>query len=231
MLFRKRWRQRRWRLLLALRIVMMCLATTAAVLLLEMIDETVGSQTDTLQKSEAALSSPPPLEAKIEGRTDAAIITEALSQPGQDLSHLPLVELQPPYLSVDGSTLMWGDRQLRFHGIDGPSAIQVCMDEVGQRWACGLQARAALHNLLAGRSLICAPRMSGQGQDLTAVCRLTSPGMTEEGISIARELVRRGWARPSDPADGYFTEAEAAARKDRAGLWRGDWTFVPTASR
>jgi endonuclease YncB( thermonuclease family) len=55
--------------------------------------------------------------------------------------------------------------------------------------------------------------------------------MTEEGVSIARELVRRGWARPSDPDDGFFTDAEAAARKDRAGLWRGDWTLVPTGSQ
>ena len=210
---------------------MMCLAATAAVLLLEMIDEMVGAQTGSLTQSEAASSPRPPLESKIEGRMDAAIVTEALSQPGQDLSHLALVELQPPFLSVDGSTLMWGDRQLRFHGIDGPSAIQVCMDESGRRWACGLQARAALHNVLAGRSLMCAPRMSGQRQDLTAVCTLTGPGMTAEGVPIARELVRRGWARPSDPQDGDLVDAEAAARKERAGLWRGDWTLLPTGSR
>jgi endonuclease YncB( thermonuclease family) len=231
MLFRKHWRQRRWRLLLAVRIMMMCLAATAAVLLLEIVDETIGFQTVSVPQPGAALSPPPPLEAKIEGRTDAAIVTEALSQPGQDLSHLPSVELQPPFLSVDGSTLMWGDRQLRFHGIDGPSATQVCMDESGRRWACGLQARAALHNLLAGRSLICAPRMSGQGQDFTAVCMLARPGMAEEGVSIARELVRLGWARPSNHGDGFLVDAVAAARKERAGLWRGDWTLVPTGSR
>ena len=46
---------------------------------------------------------PPTASAKIEDRTDAAVVAASRSISGGDLSHLPPVELLPPLLSIDGT--------------------------------------------------------------------------------------------------------------------------------
>ncbi len=214
----------------AVRIMMMCLASTAAVLFLEILDKTAPRRDLSLPSTEVA-PSVSRLPAKIEARTEAALIGEVLSQPEHNLSHFSPIELHPPFISVDVLTLRWGDQQLRFDGIDGPNATEVCLDELGHRWACGLQARVAIHNLLAGHYVICTPVASGPAQHMTATYKVTRPDMTGDGLSVERQLVRFGWARPSSASDERFGEALAEARRERAGLWRGGWTTVPSGVR
>lgn len=135
------------------------------------------------------------------------------------------LSLAPPYISRDGTTLMQGARQLKFHGIEGPRASEVCLDEEGKRWACGLQARAALHNLLAGGSLTCTPQLALGSGNVSVSC-LVKNTVDGSAKDVAQALVGRGWARPAVPG-AVLDEALAAAQRERAGLWRGDWTVSP----
>ena len=47
------------------------------------------------------------------------------------------------------------------------------------------------------------------------------------GDDVGAALVRNGWARPGP--DAYDAEV-AEARRNRAGLWNGDWTIEPSQS-
>lgn len=221
--FRKRLRQRNGRLLLGLRLLMICLGATALVLLW---DGPEGSFPAEATRSTASPEESVPVKAeKFTDRTETALVAEALSQPGSDVSHLATLELSPPYISRDGTTLMQGARQLKFHGIEGPRASEVCLDEEGKRWACGLQARAALHNLLAGGSLTCTPQLALGSGNVSVSC-LVKNTVDGSAKDVAQALVGRGWARPAVPG-AVLDEALAAAQRERAGLWRGDWTVSP----
>lgn len=184
--------QRNGRLLLGLRLLMICLGATALVLLWEGLEGPFPAEAP---RSTASPEEPVPAKAeKFTDRTETALVAEALSQPGSDVSHLASFELGPPYISRDGTTLMQGARQLRFHGIEGPHAAEVCLDEQGGRWACGLQARAALHNLLAGGLLTCTPQLAlGNGNvSVSCLVKTTVDGSAKD---VAQALVGRGWAR------------------------------------
>ena len=133
--------------------------------------------------------------------------------------------LTAPFGSLDGTTLLHDGRRIRLAGIEGPSATETCLDTDGRRWSCGLQARAALHNMLAGQSLICRS-VSAEGYDaITADCRLASAAGEPER-DLAAVLVLAGWARPLG-RDSLADEREAAQSRG-FGLWRGGWTVHPS---
>lgn len=151
------------------------------------------------------------------------IVTAAL--PDRDAGPSPPVILTAPFTSLDGTTLMHEGRRIRLAGIEGPSATETCLDTEGRRWSCGLQARAALHNMLAGQSLSCRA-VSAEGHDaMTAECRLAS-SRGEPERDLAAVLVLAGWARPLQ-RDSLADEREAAQNR-RFGLWRGGWTVHPS---
>ncbi len=222
---RKRFRQRRWRLLVGLRLVMICLAATALVLVWEGLAEPDNSPPVLAAAPEVVTR----VTEKFDDRPQTAIAAEALSQSGGDVSHLPAFELAPPYVSLDGTTLVQGQRKLKLHGVEGPSATQVCLDEQGRRWACGLQARAALHNVLTGGSLSCQPRVALGRGDLTVSCSMRRSSAEKAPQDVARTLVALGWMRPTSLPAPDLEDALASARRERAGLWRGDWALSPVA--
>jgi len=43
----------------------------------------------------------------------------------------------------DGDTLTVDGTKFRLHGIDAPEFNQICLDEKGQEWNCGVAARDA----------------------------------------------------------------------------------------
>ena len=85
-------------------------------------------------------------------------------------------------------------------------------------WACGLQARAALNNVIQRKTLLCkASRTNGNGS-VQALC-------TADGVDVGAQLTAQGWARPAPGSpDAYAAEARDA-QQDRRGLWNGRWTF------
>lgn len=126
--------------------------------------------------------------------------------------------------SIDGASFRDGERIVRLAGVEAPRAHDVCLDGE-ERWSCGLQARAALHNTVANRSLTCQPRDLSADGGITAECRLEAGGMLPTG-DLARLLVRQGWARPiPDSTAALFADTDKA-KAAGAGLWRGDRHIV-----
>lgn len=225
-------RQRGWWLHQCLRLMIICLVAVAIVFVWEAL-EADGQKTTPL----AGVARQPVAEAspvvdaprKFEDRTRIAVVAaEALERLGADVSHLQAVELGAPYTSIDGTTLLRNGKRLRIDAIEGPRAADICVDDQGLRWACGLQARAALHNVLAGAVLTCMPRLALGDGDMTVSCLVkpSSPG----GVArdMATELVVRGWARPLATTDIGLGSALDRARAAKAGLWRGNWALAPT---
>lgn len=226
--FRRGLRQRGGRLRLGLRLAMMCLATTAVVLVWEFSEQAVDRSVAPVSPK---MDVPVQPQQKFADRTTISILSEALERPGGDVSHLSPYELSPPYQSIDGTTLLRGDQKIRFDGVEGPRSTDVCIDEQDRRWACGLQARAALHNLLASRVLICKPRRALGNGDIAASCEIKRSSSDDTAEDVATALVAAGWARPVANASRQLTDALEAARSQKAGLWRGDWTSSPRSDQ
>lgn len=119
----------------------------------------------------------------------------------------------PPYI-VESGLVFRSERgtRTRLAGLVGPAREAVCLDEQGQLWACGLQARAALLQVVGQSELACTP-VQLSDELVAATC-------AADGQDIGRELVQRGFARPaSETRDAAMDEARTARR----GLWNGGW--------
>jgi len=117
--------------------------------------------------------------------------------------------------AVDGDTLHAGTQRIRLIGIDAPEKDQTCRDARGQAYACGAAAAERLAALVAQGKVACA----GQGHDrygrTLAVC--SAGGVAD----IGGALVREGYAVSFMDRNGRYAAAEAAARDEGRGLWRG----------
>ncbi len=58
----------------------------------------------------------------------------------------------------DGDSLTLGNARYRLHDIDAPELDQVCLDENGGVWACGIQARDRLKEFIGGVRSIATTR-------------------------------------------------------------------------
>ena len=133
----------------------------------------------------------------------AFLIVELEKSGSQNISGNPLV--------IDGDSLILKDRKLRLLGIDAPELAQKCTAD-GQQWPCGRQARAQLRAKINGALVMCTTWGEDRYQRLLATC---STG----DLELNAWLVRQGWAVDYG---GYGAE-EAEARRNRAGIWRGDF--------
>jgi endonuclease YncB( thermonuclease family) len=117
----------------------------------------------------------------------------------------------------DGDTLTLHGTKYRLDGIDAPEFNQVCLDEKGQEWNCGLAARDALFKLIEN----CAVQCEDKGPD--KVYRDRRIGIcTFESMQLNKWLVREGWAVNFEPyAKGRFLRDQADAAKNRRGIWKG----------
>lgn len=221
-------RMRRW----LLRRDYVALATQMAISLLILLlvalasggrqDDGPLSEERTLRRDEQpqAVAQPERSEAAVAVASQAPVAKPA--EP--DRAPIAAFEMTGPFLSVDGTSLRRGDGVVSIDRIEGPRADDICEDAGGTLWACGLHARAALHNLLAGRDLVCTPKRVVVSGTIAADCRFKAPdGAVSD--DIAASLVRLGWARPVSDGTGQLAAEEEAARREAAGLWRGGWTI------
>jgi endonuclease YncB( thermonuclease family) len=116
----------------------------------------------------------------------------------------------------DGDTLTFDGTKYRLHGIDAPEFNQICLDEKGQEWKCGLAARDALAKLIANRTFRCEDK----GPD-TVYHRRIGICFVED-MELNEWLVREGWALNFEPyAKGRYLAAQRDAAKNRRGIWKG----------
>lgn len=117
-------------------------------------------------------------------------------------------------LAIDRAT---GETTVRLYGIDAPEGRQTCRRN-GAEWACGDAASRRLRELVERHTVTCEQKdVDGYGR-VVAVC---SAGGRDVGEAMVRSGMALAYRRFSDD----YVPAEDAARRERAGLWQGE--FVP----
>jgi len=120
----------------------------------------------------------------------------------------------------DGHSLTLGNARYRLHGIDAPELDQVCLDESGGVWACGIQARERLKEFIGGRQVHCDDK--GPDPSLPQRRRIGECRVPGEEITLHQWLVRQGWALNFEPyAKGRYEAYQEQARVSLTGLWKG----------
>lgn len=200
----------------------LCIALLGGVLVMLALETRPQAPNGTRAES-AAPSEPSAVPGnKLVERTQAAVAADLRADPNAELSSLPPFVVPVGLISVDGTAFQRGDDVVRLDGVQGPRRDDICRDDEGRMWACGLHARAALHKAAAGRPLRCQPRRSLQGGEIAADCVIEREAAPD--ADLAELLVASGWARPTSA--GHLTAQAEQARTARLGLWRGDWTVV-----
>src|ERR1700692_3525549 len=119
----------------------------------------------------------------------------------------------------DGGTLQVAGVTYRLDGIDAPELDQICIDEHADAWACGVEARDQLSNLIGNRQVRCEDLGLGTTYKKRHIGICTVEG---DSASLNQLVVRLGFALNFEPyARGRFREDEAAAKDNRRGLWKG----------
>jgi len=118
---------------------------------------------------------------------------------------------------IDGDSLRAGDIDIRLIGIDAPELRQSCRESDGREWPCGRAAKARLAALVARGEIACAAQGYDRYRRMLAVC---SAG---DVADLGEALVREGYAVHYGGVTSRYTAAEAEARADGRGLWRGSF--------
>ena len=128
---------------------------------------------------------------------------------------------------VDGDTLEIAGRTITLFGLDAPEPGQTCHRD-GKIWDCGREATYALAFETAEHWLNCIARGVDARGRLRASCAIGP-------YDLGKIMVRKGWALAERTASDMYVDAEAAAQRDGAGIWRGEfeapWTWRPRARR
>ena len=133
---------------------------------------------------------------------------------------LPAITLAPPFEVGDGLTILTEKQRVRIAGLSGPGREAACFDVSGNLWGCGLQARAALNNLIRGKEIVCRPTGETAGPAALAAC-------TAGGLRVDRALVSQGFAQPASAEDPVLARDMAEAKAGGRGLWNGGWRIRP----
>ena len=130
---------------------------------------------------------------------------------------------------TDGDTLILNGSPYRLDGVDAPETDQVCLNETGAIWTCGIEARDQLKKFIDKRDVRC------DGKKYDTVYRNRRIGICHvdgETVSLNQWLVQQGWALNFEPyAKGRFKLDEDAARIKGKGIWAGCFARPQEARR
>lgn len=129
------------------------------------------------------------------------------------------IAAKPPFDAIDAALFDTADSRIRLVGILPVARDEVCFDEAGKRFACGLQARASLQNFMRGKAVVCRPAVGAVERRDGMIEAFCSAG----GMSLAMHQVAAGFAFPQSREDDHLHEAMAKARAERRGVWAGPY--------
>jgi endonuclease YncB( thermonuclease family) len=114
----------------------------------------------------------------------------------------------------DGDQLQIGSTRIRLGGIDAPSSDQLCLNNKGERWTCGIAARDELIRHVGNKSWTCHVRQTDRRGRTVARCKV-------DGEDIQKWMVTNGWALSYVRFSHDYDADEKAAREAKAGMWQG----------
>jgi endonuclease YncB( thermonuclease family) len=128
----------------------------------------------------------------------------------------PGVANSQPVPDGDGDSLTVDGTKFKLDGVDAPELDQICLDEKGEVWACGIVARDRLRDFIGNRKSKCTDLGAAfPGKRRIGKCDV-------DGDDLSEWLVREGWALNFEPhASGRFIALENDARVNRRGIWKG----------
>jgi endonuclease YncB( thermonuclease family) len=148
--------------------------------------------------------------------TDLADVTSSASARPKPMGDAALVKAPSLFAGIDvldPATLKTGDMTVRLAGIAMAPEGKVCRRLDGLAVSCADRAVSYLQLLVKGRAVACdRAGTTPDGLDL-GHCRI---GETD----IAEQMVRQGWAKATAEPEERFMVAEAAAKKQKLGIWR-----------
>jgi endonuclease YncB( thermonuclease family) len=116
---------------------------------------------------------------------------------------------------IEGDQIQIGNSRIRLGGIDAPSVDQLCLNNTGERWTCGVAARDELIKHADNKTWTCHTRQVVDRRGRTvARCEV-------DGEDIQKWMVRNGWALSYVRVSHDYDDDEKAAREAKAGMWRG----------
>jgi endonuclease YncB( thermonuclease family) len=114
----------------------------------------------------------------------------------------------------EGDTVVIGSSRIRLGGIDAPSVDQLCLNNSGARWTCGVAARDELTKHAENKPWTCHVRQTDRRGRQVARCEV-------DGEDIQKWMVKNGWALSYARFSHDYDEDEKAAREAKAGMWQG----------
>jgi endonuclease YncB( thermonuclease family) len=114
----------------------------------------------------------------------------------------------------EGDTVQIGSSRIRLGGIDAPSVDQLCLNNTGERWTCGVAARDELIKHADNKSWTCHVSQTDRRGRQIARCEV-------DGEDIQKWMVRNGWALSYLRFSHDYDEDEKAAREAKVGMWQG----------
>jgi endonuclease YncB( thermonuclease family) len=145
--------------------------------------------------------------------TGAAPTRRRRSQPDSDGVAAPKPAVHASIEVVDSMTLRAGDMVVRLAGLAAPEDKRICQRLDGLAVSCIDRAISYLQLLVKGRAVACARAGISQDGVEKGQCRIGES-------DIAEQMVRQGWAKAEAEPEERFLVAEAAARKQKLGIWR-----------
>jgi endonuclease YncB( thermonuclease family) len=115
---------------------------------------------------------------------------------------------------VDGDTIQIDVTKIRLSGIDAPETDQLCLDEKGQRWSCGITSRDELVRHAGNKPWTCHVTGTDRYGRSLATCEVN-------GEDIERWMVKSGWALAFVRYSHAYDNDETIARNAHIGLWAG----------
>src|SRR5947208_2960343 len=107
----------------------------------------------------------------------------------------------------DGDQIQIGTTRIRLGGIDAPSSDQLCLNNDGERWTCGVAARDELIKHADNKTWTCHVRQAADRRGrVVARCEV-------DGEDIQKWLVRNGWALSYAKFSHAYDEEGTAARE------------------
>jgi endonuclease YncB( thermonuclease family) len=115
----------------------------------------------------------------------------------------------------EGDQIQIGASKIRLGGIDAPAVDQLCLNNTGERWTCGVAARDELIKHTDGKDWTCHVRQAADRRGrVVARCEVN-------GEDVQKWMVKNGWALSYARVSHDYDADEAAAREAKAGMWQG----------
>ncbi len=114
----------------------------------------------------------------------------------------------------EGDTVVIGTSRIRLAAIDAPSVDQLCLNNSGERWTCGVAARDELIKHADNKTWTCHVGAADRRGRLLGRCEV-------DGEDIQKWIVKNGWALSYVRFSHEYDADEKAAREAKAGMWQG----------